>query len=143
MKRLKKTLVFVGWGLSLIAVFFFGYGSKLTLRATIVQKDEAPVVYTIEQYLDMFLLDSSPHTKHLFEEVNLNGKLVHKDENNHTVVIQDLKNKNRYLRAEIPKEKWVKIHNIEEGKNIYIIGYATRLTYFNEPVVMVRDIGKV
>lgn len=142
MKRLKRALIFVAWGLSLIIAFFFGSGIDPTMRATVIQKEQEPIVYSIEQYLELFILDRAPHTTHLFEEVNLNGCLVHKNEDNHTIIIQDLENKNMYLRAEVPAEKWAKVRNIKENHSIYIIGYATHLSYFNEPVVMVRDIGK-
>lgn len=140
MKRVKIALAFVCAGLLAITVWA---GYEMGRKNPTVEKEEAPVVYSIVQYTDLFILDGAPHTKHFFVDVNLNGRLVHKDDETHTIVLQDLDNKNRYLRADVPKEKWAKVRTLSINQNVYVIGFATRLTYFNDPIIEVRDIGKI
>ena len=140
MKRVKAALAFVFAGLLAIAVWA---GYEMEKKNPTIEKEEAPVVYSIVQYTDLFILDGAPHTKYLFVDVNLNGRLVHKDDETHTIVLQDFDNKNRYLRADVPEEKWAKVKTLSINQKVYVIGFATKLTYFNEPIVEVRDIGKI
>ena len=140
MKRVKIALAFVFAGLLAITVWA---GYEMEKKNSTIEKEEAPVVYSIVQYTDLFILDGAPHTKYLFVDVNLNGRLVHKDDETHTIVLQDLDNKNRYLRADVPEEKWAKVRTLSINQEVYVIGFATKLTYFNDPIVKVRDIGKI
>lgn len=106
-------------------------------------KEDEPNTYGVGNYVDLFILDGSPHCEYLFVDVTVNGKLAHVDEDTHTIILQDLNDESRYLRAIVPKEKWAKVKFFSKGQKIYISAYATKLTYFNEPIVEVREIGKI
>ena len=65
MKRVKAALAFVCAGLLAIAVWA---GYEMEKKNPTIEKEEAPVVYSIVQYTDLFILDGAPHTKYLFVE---------------------------------------------------------------------------
>lgn len=143
-KRVKRALLFCLFGFLVVIIFSLILDSNLqgAQESKPIKKDE-PSTYGVGNYVDLFILDGAPHTKYLFVDVNLNGRLVHKDDETHTIVLQDFDNKNRYLRADVPEEKWAKVKTLSINQKVYVIGFATKLTYFNEPIVEVRDIGKI
>lgn len=143
MKKVKRALLFCLFGLLVVIIISLVLDSNLqgAQGSKLINEDE-PNTYDVGSYVDLFILDGASSRKYLFIDVIINGKFVHIDEDTHTIILQDLDNESRYLRAVVPKEKWAKVRNIKENHSIYIIGYATHLSYFNEPVVMVRDIGK-
>lgn len=106
-------------------------------------KENKPNTYNVNSYVDLFILDGSPHCKYLFVDAVVNGKLAYIDEDTHTIILQDLNDESRYLRAIVPKEKWTKVKFFSKGQKVYINAYAIKLTYFNEPIVEVREIGKI
>lgn len=139
MKIVKIALAFVCAVLLVVTVW---EGYEMGKKNSTIEKEEAPVAYSIVQYTDLFILGSGPHTQHLFVDVSLNGRLVHKDDETHIIVLQDLDNKNRYLRADVPMKKWAKVKTLSINQEVYVIGFGTKLTYFNDPILEVRDIEK-
>ena len=144
MKRVKRALLFCLFGFLVVIIFSLILDSNLQgAQGSKPIKEDEPSTYGVGSYVDLFILDGSPHCKYLFVDVIVNGKFTHIDEDTHTIVLQDLNDESRYLRAIVPKEKWTKVKFFSKGQKIYISAYATRLTYFNEPIVEVREIGKI
>ena len=144
MKRVKRALLFCLFGLLVVIIFSLILDSNLQgAQESKPIKEDEPSIYGVGNYVDLFILDGSPHCKYLFVDVTVNGKLTHIDEDTHTIILQDLNDESRYLRAIIPKEKWAKVKFFSKGQKIYISAYAIKLTYFNEPIVEVREIGKI
>lgn len=144
MKRVKRALLFCIFGFLVVIIFSLVLDSNLQggQESKPIKEDE-PSTYGVSNYVDLFILDGSPHCKYLFVDVTVNGKLTHIDEDTHTIILQDLNDESRYLRAIVPKEKWVKVKFFSKGQKIYINAYAIKLTYFNEPIVEIREIGKI
>ena len=144
MKRVKRALLFCIFGFLVVIIFSLILDSNLqgAQESKLIKEDE-PSTYGVGSYVDLFILDGSPHCKYLFVDVTVNGKLTHTDEDTHTIILQDLNDESRYLRAIVPKENWTKVKFFSKGQKIYISAYATKLTYFNEPIVEVREIGKI
>lgn len=144
MKRVKRALLFCLFGFLVVIIFSLILDSNLQgAQESKPIKEDEPNTYGVGSYVDLFILDGSPHCEYLFVDVIVNGKLTHVDEDNHTIILQDLNDESRYLRAIVPKEKWAKVKFFSKGQKIYISAYATKLTYFNEPIVEVREIGKI
>lgn len=144
MKRVKRALLFCIFGFLVVIIFSLILDSNLQgAQGSKPIKEDEPSTYGVSSYVDLFILDGSPHCKYLFVDVIVNGNLTHVDEDTHTIVLQDLNDESRYLRAIVPKEKWTKVKFFSKGQKIYISAYATKLTYFNEPIVEVREIGKI
>lgn len=144
MKRVKRALLFCIFGFLVVIIFSLILDSNLQgAQGSKLIKEDEPSTYGVGSYVDLFILDGSPHCEYLFVDVTVNGKLTHTDEDTHTIILQDLNDESRYLRAIVPKEKWAKVKFFSKGQKIYISGYATKLTYFNEPIVEVREIGKI
>ena len=144
MKRVKRALLFCIFGFFVVIIFSLILDSNLQgAQGSKPIKEDEPSTYGVGSYVDLFILDGSPHCEYLFVDVTVNGKLTHVDEATHTIILQDLNDESRYLRAIVPKEKWAKVKFFSKGQKIYISGYATKLTYFNEPIVEVREIGKI
>ena len=144
MKRVKRALLFCLFGFLVVIIFSLILDSNLQgAQGPKLIKEDKPSTYGVGSYVDLFILDGSPHCEYLFVDVTVNGKLTHTDEDTHTIILQDLNDESRYLRAIVPKEKWAKVKFFSKGQKIYISGYATKLTYFNEPIVEVREIGKI
>ena len=144
MKRVKRALLFCLFGFLVVIIFSLILDSNLQgAQESKPIKEDEPSTYGVGSYVDLFILDGSPHCEYLFVDVTVNGKLTHTDEDTHTIILQDLNDESRYLRAIIPKEKWAKVKFFSKGQKIYISAYATKLTYFNEPIVEVREIGKI
>ena len=144
MKRVKRALLFCLFGFLVVIIFSLILDSNLQgAQGSKPIKEDEPSTYGVGSYVDLFILDGSPHCEYLFVDVTVNGKLTHTDEDTHTIVLQDLNDESRYLRAIVPKEKWAKVKFFSKGQKIYISAYATKLTYFNEPIVEVREIGKI
>lgn len=144
MKRVKRALLFCIFGFLVVIIFSLILDSNLQgAQGSKPIKEDEPSTYGVGNYVDLFILDGSPHCKYLFVDVTVNGKLTHIDEDTHTIILQDLNDESRYLRAVVPKEKWAKVKFFPKGQKIYISAYATKLTYFNEPIVEVREIGKI
>lgn len=144
MKRVKRALLFCIFGFLVVIIFSLILDSNLQgAQGSKPIKEDEPSTYGVGSYVDLFILDGSPHCEYLFVDVVVNGKLTHIDEDTYTIILQDLNDESRYLRAIVPKEKWTKVKFFSKGQKIYISGYATKLTYFNEPIVEVREIGKI
>ena len=144
MKRVKRALLFCLFGFLVVIIFSLILDSNLQgAQESKPIKEDEPSTYGVGSYVDLFILDGSPHCEYLFVDVTVNGKLTHTDEDTHTIILQDLNDESRYLRAIVPKEKWTKVKFFSKGQKIYISAYATKLTYFNEPIVEVREIGKI
>ena len=144
MKRVKRALLFCLLGFLVVIIFSLILDSNLQgAQGSKPIKEDEPSTYGVGSYVDLFILDGSPHCEYLFVDVTVNGKLTHIDEDTHTIILQDLNDESRYLRAIVPKEKWTKVKFFSKGQKIYISAYATKLTYFNEPIVEVREIGKI
>ena len=144
MKRVKRALLFCIFGFLVVIIFSLILDSNLQgAQESKPIKEDEPSTYGVGSYVDLFILDGSPHCEYLFVDVTVNGKLTHIDEDTHTIILQDLNDESRYLRAIVPKEKWTKVKFFSKGQKIYISAYATKLTYFNEPIVEVREIGKI
>lgn len=144
MKRVKRALLFCIFGFLVVIIISLVLDSNLQgAQESKPIKEDKPNTYSVGSYVDLFILDGSPHCKYLFVDVIVNGKLTHIDEDTHTIVLQDLNDESRYLRAIVPKEKWAKVKFFSKGQKIYINAYAIKLTYFNEPIVEVREIGKI
>ena len=144
MKRVKRALLFCLFGFLVVIIFSLILDSNLQgAQESKPIKEDEPSTYGVGSYVDLFILDGSPHCEYLFVDVVVNGKLTHIDEDTYTIILQDLNDESRYLRAIVPKEKWAKVKFFSKGQKIYISGYATKLTYFNEPIVEVREIGKI
>ena len=144
MKRVKRALLFCIFVFLVVIIFSLILDSNLQgAQGSKPIKEDEPSTYGVGSYVDLFILDGSPHCGYLFVDVTVNGKLTHTDEDTHTIVLQDLNDESRYLRAIVPKEKWTKVKFFSKGQKIYISAYATKLTYFNEPIVEVREIGKI
>ena len=144
MKRVKRALLFCIFGFLIVIIFSLILDSNLQgAQGSKPIKEDEPSTYGVGSYVDLFILDGSPHCEYLFVDVTVNGKLTHTDEDTHTIILQDLDNESRYLRAIVPKEKWTKVKFFPKGQKIYISAYAIKLTYFNEPIVEVREIGKI
>ena len=144
MKRVKRALLFCIFGFLVVIIFSLILDSNLQgAQGSKPIKEDEPNTYSVGNYVDLFILDGSPHCKYLFVDVIVNGKLTHIDEDTHTIILQDLNDESRYLRAIVPKEKWTKVKFFSKGQKIYISAYAIKLTYFNEPIVEVREIGKI
>lgn len=144
MKRVKRALLFCLFGFLVVIIFSLILDSNLQgAQGSKSIKEDEPSTYDVGSYVDLFILDGSPHCEYLFVDVTVNGKLTHVDEDTHTIILQDLNDESRYLRAIVPKEKWTKVKFFSKGQKIYISAYATKLTYFNEPIVEVREIGKI
>ena len=144
MKRVKRALLFCLFGFLVVIIFSLILDSNLQgAQESKPIKEDEPSTYGVGSYVDLFILDGSPHCKYLFVDVTVNGKLTHIDEDTYTIILQDLNDESRYLRAIVPKEKWAKVKFFSKGQKIYISAYATKLTYFNEPIVEVREIGKI
>ena len=144
MKRVKRALLFCIFGFLIVIIFSLILDSNLQgAQGSKPIKEDEPNTYGVGSYVDLFILDGSPHCEYLFVDVTVNGKLTHTDEDTHTIILQDLDNESRYLRAIVPKEKWTKVKFFPKGQKIYINAYAIKLTYFNEPIVEVREIGKI
>lgn len=144
MKRVKRALLFCIFGFLIVIIFSLILDSNLQgAQGSKLIKEDEPNTYGVGSYVDLFILDGSPHCEYLFVDVTVNGKLTHTDEDTHTIILQDLDNESRYLRAIVPKEKWTKVKFFPKGQKIYISAYAIKLTYFNEPIVEVREIGKI
>lgn len=144
MKRVKRALLFCLFGFLVVIIFSLILDSNLQgAQGSKPIKEDEPSTYGVSSYVDLFILDGSPHCEYLFVDVTVNGKLTHVDEDTHTIILQDLNDESRYLRAVVPKEKWAKVKFFSKGQKIYISAYATKLTYFNEPIVEVREIGKI
>ena len=144
MKRVKRALLFCIFGFLVVIIFSLILDSNLQgAQGSKPIKEDEPSTYGVGSYVDLFILDGSPHCEYLFVDVTVNGKLTHTDEDTHTIILQDLDNESRYLRAIVPKEKWTKVKFFPKGQKIYISAYAIKLTYFNEPIVEVREIGKI
>lgn len=144
MKRVKRALLFCLFGFLVVIIFSLILDSNLQgAQGSKPIKEDEPSTYGVGSYVDLFILDGSPHCEYLFVDVIVNGKLTHIDEDTYTIILQDLNDESRYLRAIVPKEKWAKVKFFSKGQKIYISGYATKLTYFNEPIVEVREIGKI
>ena len=144
MKRVKRALLFCIFGFLVVIIFSLILDSNLQgAQGSKPIKEDEPSTYGVGSYVDLFILDGSPHCEYLFVDVVVNGKLTHIDEDTYTIILQDLNDESRYLRAIVPKEKWAKVKFFSKGQKIYISGYATKLTYFNEPIVEVREIGKI
>lgn len=144
MKRVKRALLFCLFGFLVVIIFSLILDSNLQgAQGSKLIKEDEPSTYGVGSYVDLFILDGSPHCEYLFVDVVVNGKLTHIDEDTYTIILQDLNDESRYLRAIVPKEKWTKVKFFSKGQKIYISAYATKLTYFNEPIVEVREIGKI
>lgn len=144
MKRVKRALLFCLFGFLVVIIFSLILDSNLQgAQESKPIKEDEPSTYGVGSYVDLFILDGSPHCKYLFVDVIVNGKLTHIDEDTYTIILQDLSDESRYLRAIVPKEKWAKVKFFLKGQKIYISAYATKLTYFNEPIVEVREIGEI
>ena len=144
MKRVKRALLFCLFGFLVVIIFSLILDSNLQgAQESKPIKEDEPSTYGVGSYVDLFILDGSPHCEYLFVDVTVNGKLTHTDEDTHTIILQDLNDESRYLRAIVPKEKWTKVKFFLKGQKIYINAYAIKLTYFNEPIVEVREIGKI
>lgn len=144
MKRVKRALLFCLFGFLVVIIFSLILDSNLQgAQESKPIKEDEPSTYGVGSYVDLFILDGSPHCEYLFVDVIVNGNLTHIDEDTHTIILQDLNDESRYLRAIVPKEKWTKVKFFSKGQKIYISAYATKLTYFNEPIVEVREIGKI
>ena len=144
MKRVKRALLFCLFGFLVVIIFSLILDSNLQgAQGSKPIKEDEPSTYGVGSYVDLFILDGSPHCEYLFVDVIVNGKLTHIDEDTYTIILQDLNDESRYLRAIVPKEKWTKVKFFSKGQKIYISAYATKLTYFNEPIVEVREIGKI
>ena len=144
MKRVKRALLFCLFGFLVVIIFSLILDSNLQgAQGSKPIKEDEPSTYGVGSYVDLFILDGSPHCEYLFVDVVVNGKLTHIDEDTYTIILQDLNDESRYLRAIVPKEKWTKVKFFSKGQKIYISAYATKLTYFNEPIVEVREIGKI
>lgn len=144
MKRVKRALLFCLFGFLVVIIFSLILDSNLQgAQESKPIKEDEPSTYGVGSYVDLFILDGSPHCKYLFVDVIVNGKLTHIDEDTYTIILQDLNDESRYLRAIVPKDKWTKVKFFSKGQKIYISAYATKLTYFNEPIVEVREIGKI
>ena len=144
MKRVKRALLFCLFGFLVVIIFSLILDSNLQgAQGSKLIKEDEPSTYGVGSYVDLFILDGSPHCEYLFVDVVVNGKLTHIDEDTYTIILQDLNDESRYLRAIVPKEKWAKVKFFSKGQKIYISAYATKLTYFNEPIVEVREIGKI
>ena len=144
MKRVKRALLFCIFGFLVVIIFSLILDSNLQgAQGSKPIKEDEPSTYDVGSYVDLFILDGSPHCEYLFVDVTVNGKLTHTDEGTHTIVLQDLNDESRYLRAIVPKEKWTKVKFFSKGQKIYISAYAIKLTYFNEPIVEIREIGKI
>ena len=144
MKRVERALLFCIFGFLIVIIFSLILDSNLQgAQGSKPIKEDEPSTYGVGSYVDLFILDGSPHCEYLFVDVTVNGKLTHTDEDTHTIILQDLDNESRYLRAIVPKEKWTKVKFFPKGQKIYISAYAIKLTYFNEPIVEVREIGKI
>lgn len=144
MKRVKRALLFCIFGFLVVIIISLVLDSNLQgAQESKPIKEDKPNTYSVGSYVDLFILDGSPHCKYLFVDVIVNGKLTHIDEDTHTIVLQDLNDESRYLRGIVPKEKWAKVKFFSKGQKIYINAYAIKLTYFNEPIVEVREIGKI
>lgn len=144
MKRVKRALLFCLFGFLVVIIFSLILDSNLQgAQGSKPIKEDEPSAYGVGSYVDLFILDGSPHCEYLFVDVIVNGKLTHVDKDTHTIILQDLNDESRYLRAIVPKEKWTKVKFFSKGQKIYISAYATKLTYFNEPIVEVREIGKI
>lgn len=144
MKRVKRALLFCLFGFLVVIIFSLILDSNLQgAQGSKPIKEDEPSTYGVSSYVDLFILDGSPHCEYLFVDVIVNGKLTHVDEDTHTIILQDLNDESRYLRAVVPKEKWATVKFFPKGQKIYISAYATKLTYFNEPIVEVREIGKI
>ena len=144
MKRVKRALLFCLFGFLVVIIFSLILDSNLQgAQGSKPIKEDEPSTYGVGSYVDLFILDGSPHCEYLFVDVTVNGKLTHTDEDTHTIILQDLNDESQYLRTIVPKEKWAKVKFFSKEKKIYISGYATKLTYFNEPIVEVCEIGKI
>ena len=144
MKRVKRALLFCLFGLLVVIIFSLVLDSNLQgAQESEHIKENKPNTYNVNSYVDLFILDGSPHCKYLFVDAVVNGKLAYIDEDTHTIILQDLNDESRYLRAIVPKEKWTKVKFFSKGQKVYINAYAIKLTYFNEPIVEVREIGKI
>lgn len=144
MKRVKRALLFCLFGFLVVIIFSLILDSNLQgAQGSKPIKEDEPSTYGVGSYVDLFILDGSPHCEYLFVDVIVNGKLTHTDKDTHTIILQDLNDESRYLRAIVSKEKWTKVKFFSKGQKIYISAYATKLTYFNEPIVEVREIGKI
>ena len=144
MKRVKRALLFCLFGFLVVIIFSLILDSNLQgAQGSKLIKEDEPSTYGVGSYVDLFILDGSPHCEYLFVDVIVNGKLTHVDEDTRTIILQDLNDESRYLRAIVPKEKWTKVKFFSKGQKIYISAYATKLTYFNEPIVEVREIGEI
>ena len=144
MKRVKRALLFCLFGVLVVIIFSLILDSNLQgAQGSKPIKEDEPSTYDVGSYVDLFILDGSPHCEYLFVDVTVNGKLTHTDEDTHTIILQDLNDESRYLRAIVPKEKWTKVKFFSKEQKIYISAYAIKLTYFNEPIVEVREIGKI
>ncbi len=145
MKRVKRALLFCLFGFLVVIIFSLILDSNSPQGAQESKpiKEDEPSIYDVGSYVDLFILDGSPHCEYLFVDVIVNGKLTHVDEDTHTIILQDLNDESRYLRAIVPKEKWAKVKFFSKGQKIYISAYAIKLTYFNEPIVEVREIGEI
>jgi hypothetical protein len=143
-KRVKRALLFCLFGLLVVIIFSLVLDSNLQgAQESEHIKENKPNTYNVNSYVDLFILDGSPHCKYLFVDAVVNGKLAYIDEDTHTIILQDLNDESRYLRAIVPKEKWTKVKFFSKGQKVYINAYAIKLTYFNEPIVEVREIGKI
>ena len=110
MKRVKRALLFCLFGFLVVIIFSLILDSNLQgAQESKPIKEDEPSTYGVGSYVDLFILDGSPHCKYLFVDVIVNGKLIHVDEDTHTIILQDLDNESRYLRAIVPKEKWTKV----------------------------------
>ena len=144
MKKVKRALLFCLFGLLVVIIISLVLDSNLqgAQGSKPINEDE-PNTYDVGSYVDLFILDGASSRKYLFIDVIINGKFVHIDEDTHTIILQDLDNESRYLRAVVPKEKWAKVKFISKGQEVCISAYAIELTYFNEPIVEIREIEKI
>ena len=144
MKKVKRALLFCLFGLLVVIIISLVLDSNLQgAQESKPIKEDEPSTYDVGSYVDLFILDGAPHCKYLFVDVIVNGKLTHVDEDTHTIILQDLNDESRYLRAIVPKEKWTKVKFISEGQEVCVSAYAIELTYFNEPIVAIREIEKI
>ena len=114
MKRVKRALLFCLFGFLVVIIFSLILDSNLQgAQGSKPIREDEPSTYGVGSYVDLFILDGSPHCKYLFVDVIVNGKLTHVDEDTHTIILQDLDNESRYLRAIVPKEKWIKVKKLK------------------------------
>lgn len=142
MKQFKNVLAFVLGGL-IVATVWFGYEAVPHDKNLEIEKEPAPVAYEIGQFIDLFVLSGGTREEYLYVDVELRGQLVYKNTETHTIILQDLNNTERHLRASVSESKWAKVKNLSINQAVNVYGYAVRLTYFNEPIIEVRDIGKI